>query len=181
MRRWLLAVVLAALVAVFSTGAVWHVLYPMPYGRALRQAAARYGLSPYLVAAVVRAESKGNAQALSRRGAIGLMQVMPATGTWVAGRMGLRAFTPADLRVPAVNLAVGTWYLKTLLEHYDGNLSLAVAAYNGGENNVDRWLARHEWTGARNTEDDIPFGQTRDFVRAVLASYEAYRHLYPGL
>ena len=171
----------AVLVAVFSAGDVWRLLYPLPYAPLVRQAAGRYGVSPYLVAAVVRAESKGDANAVSRRGALGLMQVMPATGAWAAGRMGLRGFTPGRLRDPATNLAVGTWYLKTLLRHYGGNLALAVAAYNGGENNVDRWVASHEWVGAANTEDEIPFGQTRDFVRGVLAAYAAYRRLYPNL
>jgi soluble lytic murein transglycosylase len=180
-RRWLVGAGVAFLVAVFSTGGVWRLLYPLPYGSLVRAAAARYDVSPYLVAAVMRAESKGDATALSRRGALGLMQVMPATGQWAAGRMRLSGFTTASLRDPATNLAVGTWYLKSLLEHYSGNLALALAAYNGGENTVDRWLNSHEWAGGENSVEEIPFVQTRDFVRGVLASYEAYRELYPDL
>lgn len=172
---------LAVLVSVASMGRVWQLLYPLPYAPLVRRAAARYAVSPYLVAAVMRTESKGDAGALSRRGAVGLMQVMPATGMWAAAHMGLRGVTPARLRDPATNLAVGTWYLKTLLERYHGNLALALAAYNGGESNVDRWLASHRWAGVENTEDQIPFGQTRDFVRGVLASYAAYRRIYPDL
>lgn len=181
MRRWLVGLGLAVLVAVFSTGAAWRLVYPLPYASLVTATAARYGVSPYLVAAVVRAESKGDAAATSRRGALGLMQVMPATGAWAAGRMGLMNFTPARLHDPTTNLAIGTWYLKGLLDHYHGNLALALAAYNGGENNVDRWLQSRQWAGAQNTEDRIPFGQTRDFVRGVLAAYAAYRQIYPNL
>lgn len=181
MRRWLVGLGLAVVVAVFSTSALWRALYPMPFAPLVTAAATRYGVSPYLVAAVVRAESKGNPGATSRRGAVGLMQVMPATGAWAAGKMGLAGFTPGRLRDPGTNLAIGTWYLHTLLDHYHGNLALALAAYNGGENNVDTWLKSRRWVGRQNTEDQIPFGQTRAFVRGVLASYAAYRTLYPTL
>jgi soluble lytic murein transglycosylase len=178
-RRWLVLVGLSLLVAAFSTQAVWQALYPFPYPTLVRRTAARYGLSPLLVAAVIRAESKGRPGATSRRGAIGLMQVMPATGAWAATRMGLTGFRAADLRDPATNVAIGSWYLHSLLARYRGNLALALAAYNGGERNVDTWLRSGQWPGTEASEGQIPFGQTRDFVRSVLASYEVYRRLYP--
>jgi soluble lytic murein transglycosylase len=171
---------MAVLVAACSSQAVWRVLYPMPYPGVVYAASQRYGVKPWLVAAVIRAESKGHADALSGRGAIGLMQIMPATGAWAATHMGINDFSSADLRNPATNVAIGTWYLRGLLDRYHGNLALALAAYNGGEHNVDRWLASRQWVGAQGTEEQIPFGQTRDFVRSVLASYEAYHRLYPS-
>lgn len=171
---------MAALVATLSAAPVWRVLYPLPYPAAVYAAARRYRVQPALVAAVIRAESKGNARALSRRGAIGLMQVMPATGAWAASRMGLRGFATDALLDPATNVAIGTWYLSGLLARYRGNLALALAAYNGGERNVDLWVKSRRWSGLEGTEEQIPFGQTRDFVRSVLASYEAYRQLYPS-
>ncbi|MCL6595737.1 MAG: lytic transglycosylase domain-containing protein [Firmicutes bacterium] len=178
MRRIWFGVALAALVVIFSLPTTWRYLYPIPYPRLVAAAARRYGVSPYLVAAVVRAESKGRPGATSRRGAVGLMQIMPTTGAWAARRMGMREFGPAALRDPATNLAIGTWYLHSLLVRYRGNLPLALAAYNGGEGNVDRWLATRRWRGTEGSEEEIPFGQTRDFVRTVLAAYEAYRRLY---
>ena len=180
MRRWLVLLLMAALVAAGSSGAAWRVLYPMPYPGVVYAAAQRFAVRPWLVAAVIRAESKGRPDALSARGAIGLMQIMPATGAWAAAHMGMKNFASADLRDPATNVAIGTWYLRGLLNRYHGNLSLALAAYNGGEHNVDRWVSSREWLGAQGTEEQIPFGQTRDFVRSVLASYEAYHRLYPS-
>lgn len=178
MRRIALFGVAAAVVAGLSLGPVWRVLYPLPFAPVVRAAAARYDMSPFLVAAVIRAESKGRPDAVSGRGAIGLMQVMPATGAWAAAHMGLGGFTPAALRRPAVNVAIGTWYLSGLVSHYHGNLSLALAAYNGGEQTVDDWLRSGAFTGSAGSHDEIPFPQTRDFVRTVLASYAVYRHLY---
>lgn len=103
-----------------------------PYGGSIWESARRHGLNPSLVAAVAHVESRFDPRAVSRRGARGLMQVMPATGK----RLGLR---PADLFDPEKNLDAGARYLRQLADRFGDDLSLVLAAYNAGEGAVDRW------------------------------------------
>nr|PZN42183.1 MAG: lytic transglycosylase [Bacillota bacterium] len=152
--------------------------YPFPYREEVFQAAARHGVSPYLVAAVIRQESHWQPDVVSRQGARGLMQVMPETGRWAAAQMGLGPLDPHRLFDPAVNIEVGTWYLGYLIRKFDGNLAVALAAYNGGSRHVEEWLRQGRWSGGADRLDEIPFPETRTFVRRVLRDYRRYRLLY---
>lgn len=180
--RWMVRLLLAAAVALVLLR--WA--YPLDYRDLIVVHANRSGLDPALVAAVIRVESAFDHQAVSPRGALGLMQVMPATGEWVAAQMGMAGFSPADLHDPETNIAIGTWYLADLLRAFDGDLVLALAAYNGGRGNVGRWIEDRPGTAARDNFLDerlaeIPFPETRRFVRRVLDGYRVYSLLYPSL
>ena len=111
---------------------------PLAHEDAIRAQARDKQLDPSLIAGVIYAESKF-VDSTSSAGALGLMQLMPATAHFIADRSGGTAFTTEDLSTPDVNIAYGSWYLRYLLDHYDGNELLALAAYNAGEGKVDEW------------------------------------------
>ncbi len=157
--------------------AVNELSLPLRYSDVIRQQAGAKHLDPALVAAVIYAETKFEPRD-SSVGAIGLMQVMPQTASFLARRSGATTFTTADLANPQVNIAYGSYYLRYLLDEYHGNLSLALAAYNGGESNVDRWVADAHADGRSLTVADIPFPETRDYVQKVLHAEGQYRRKY---
>ncbi len=112
----------------------------------IREQAAEKQLDPALIAAVIYAETKFDPRP-SSAGAQGLMQILPSTAYYLAHLSGGVSFTASDLANPSVNVAYGSYYLRYLLDHYDGNQMLAVAAYNGGLGNVDKWLAHAQARG----------------------------------
>jgi soluble lytic murein transglycosylase len=150
---------------------------PLHYSAVIRQQAAEKRLDPALVAAVIYAETKFDPRT-SSAGAVGLMQILPQTAEFLARRSGATTFTPADLSRPQVNIAYGSYYLRYLLDEYRGSRVLALAAYNGGEANVDRWIAAAH--GAQLTIDEIPFPETRAYVSRVLSARGDYRRSYAG-
>jgi len=172
--------ILALLVLVLGVREVLFALYPFPYRSVIDAAAASNGLDPRLLAAVVRTESGFRSDAASHAQALGLMQIEPSTGAWIAGKTGLASFSTLDLMNPQTNVRMGAWYLNNLRQQLGGRMLPAVAAYNAGPQPVSRWLAAGTWSGSAADADRIPFGETRVFVQRVLASYRMYRLLYPG-
>lgn len=170
---------LLAVAVVGYCGLRWLVsfTYPFSYRTTIQQNASANDLDPYLVAAVVRTESHFRARATSAQGARGLMQIMPETGAWVAKQLDL-PFQPEMLYDPDYNLKIGCWYLAHLLKQFDGDQVLALAAYNGGQSNVMKWLQENQWTGEHQTLHQIPFGETRQYVANVLRDHKRYQLLY---
>jgi peptidoglycan lytic transglycosylase len=148
---------------------------PLSYSDVIRQQAAEKHLDPALIAGVIYAETKFEPRD-SAAGAVGLMQMMPQTAMFLAHRSGATTFAVSDLAKPEVNIAYGSYYLRYLLDEYHGNVTLALAAYNGGESNVDRWVAH----GRVLTVADIPFPETRAYVSRVLHAEKQYRQKYAG-
>ena len=151
---------------------------PLSEAAVIREQAAAKHLDPALIAAVIYAESKFDPRP-SAAGAQGLMQILPETAYYLAHLSGGTRFTASDLATPQVNVAYGSYYLRYLLDHYNGNEMLALAAYNGGVSNVDSWLAQAGADGRALTLESIPFGETRAYVERVLAAQRAYRAAYP--
>jgi soluble lytic murein transglycosylase len=151
------------------------VLLPLRHDDIIRQQAADKDLDPALIAGVIFAESHFRDQT-SHAGAKGLMQLMPETADYIAERSGGIAFEQGDLATPQVNIAYGSWYLRHLLEKYEQREILALAAYNAGQGNVDRWLAGDD--GDRFRIADIPFPETRGYVAKVLDARDDYRREY---
>ncbi len=143
----------------------------------IRQQAQEKHLDPALIAAVIYAETKFDPRP-SSAGAQGLMQILPETADFLAHRSGATTFTTADLATPQVNIAYGSYYLRYLLDSYGGDTMLAVAAYNGGQANVDRWVADARARGHRLTVAEIPFPETRAYVAKVLQAQKDYRRTY---
>lgn len=177
LTTWLAVLLVLGLALFFSGRWLVYRWYPLPYESIIFQRSREYGLDPYLVAAVIRAESRFRPQALSPQGARGLMQIMPETGKWAADQMNL-PFHPDDLYDPDYNIQIGCWYLANLLGEFGGDPVLALAAYNGGRSNVNKWLSENQWTGEQRTLEQIPFKETRHYVAAVMEDYERYVWLY---
>jgi soluble lytic murein transglycosylase len=148
---------------------------PLHDASVIRAQAADKQLDPALIAAVIYAESKFESRT-SSAGALGLMQILPETANFIAGKSGATRFTTSDLATPAINLAYGSWYLRYLLDHYNGRELPAIAAYNAGLANVDRWLAH---AGGSLSVGDIPFPETQAYVQRVLQAQHEYRASYP--
>jgi soluble lytic murein transglycosylase len=168
---------LVALIAPVLHQAASNRTLPLSDTSIIREQAAEKRLDPALIAAVIYAESKFEPRP-SSAGAQGLMQILPATAYYLAHLSGGRRFTASDLSSPSINVAYGSYYLRYLLDHYDGDEMLAVAAYNGGLANVDRWVAQAKAAGRHLTAEQIPFPETREYVQRVLAAEQAYRSTY---
>ena len=176
MRRWLVVVaVVVASLGVFAylqhTEPPWYarLWYPLRYTSIVDGHAAHYHLDPALLAAVIEAESKFNATARSDAGAVGLMQLTPSTAKGIALYTGGHNFRLSDLTNPEINVRYGAWYLRHLLDRYHGDERVALAAYNAGEDNVDRWQREHV---------GIQFEETRDYVKRVEHLKKIYRRAY---
>ena len=157
--------------------AVNDLTLPIAYSDVIRQQAAEKHVDAALIAAVIYAETKFDPRQ-SSAGAEGLMQILPQTAEFLARRSGATTFQVSDLGTPEVNIAYGTYYLRYLLDEYHGSTMLALAAYNGGETNVDRWLAATRDAGRRLAVEDIPFPETRAYVEKVLNAQQQYRQTY---
>jgi len=142
--------------------------YPLRYEQIVRGHARNYNLDPALLAAVIYQESKFKADARSASGAIGLMQLLPNTAKGIALHTGGTAFRVDDLYNPELNVRYGAWYLRHLLEKY-GDERTALAAYNAGQDNVDRW---------RRAGRGIVFPETRAYVERVEELKKIYREAY---
>ena len=156
----------------------WRQLYPLKYQNLVFKYAQFYDNDPYLVTAIIYRESRFNPNAVSNKGAIGLMQIMPETAEWIAENLNLNNFDVDDLYIPETNIKFGNWYLDNLFNEFDGNLVLVLAAYNGGRGNVNKWIKEGKFRGEVQEIDLIPFPETRKFVSNVLSLYQRYLQLY---
>jgi soluble lytic murein transglycosylase len=175
----LLLVVIVGAVLIVPTirRAIQHFTLPLEYSAIIRQQAAAKHLDPALIAAVIYAETRFRPRT-SATGAKGLMQIEPSTAEFLARRSGASTFTVADLGSPQVNIAYGSYYLRYLMNVYRGSKVLALAAYNGGETNVDNWLSAARARHQSFTIDAIPIPQTRAYVSEVISKQQAYRRKY---
>ncbi|NLW07946.1 MAG: lytic transglycosylase domain-containing protein [Clostridia bacterium] len=177
-RQYLILILLLALVLYLLPQAARQ-LYPFPYQEIVRRYAHEQRLDPALIAAVARVESKFYVWAESPQGARGLMQLMPDTARQAAAELGL-PFEPDRLFEPEYNLCLGSWYLSHLIQEF-GDLTPALAAYNGGQGNVQSWLDKGIWDGSSHNLQQIPFAETREYVSRVYKNYRIYRLLYPDV
>ena len=159
------------------TLALWTALYPEGQWAPIAQAAGRTGVDPYLVAGVIREESRFDPTALSSAGAFGLMQLMPGTAQGAARNAGVAPPDSRTLADPQTNVLLGTVVLSELLKQF-GRVDLAVAAYNAGPAAVGRWMAQRPGMDPASFVEEIPYQETRDYVKTVLESAAVYRWLY---
>ena len=156
--------------------------FPMPFKTSVVERSKQIGLDPAYVYGLIRQESRFIMDAKSAVGASGLMQVMPATARWTAKKIGLANFQPQDINDRETNIAIGTGYLKLVLDSFDGAMPLAAAAYNAGPGRPRLWRGQ---TGAPTVEaaiwaENVPFNETRDYVKKVLANTTLYAALITG-
>jgi soluble lytic murein transglycosylase len=158
--------------------------FPMPFKEAVIQRTRAIQLDPAYVYGLIRQESRFVMDAKSRVGASGLMQVMPATARWTARKIGLNGFTQDQITDRDTNIAIGTGYLKLVLDSFEGSLPLAAAAYNAGPSRSRRWRAPSDGTGpvleGAIWAENVPFNETRDYVKKVLSNTTNYAALITG-
>ncbi|MFB0538305.1 MAG: transglycosylase SLT domain-containing protein [Anaerolineae bacterium] len=157
--------------------AFWQLSYPRPYSTTVEAAAADFDVDPLLIWAVMRQESRYDPEALSYAGARGLMQVMPSSQAWIAEQLG-KDISPGDAYTPEASIRMGAWFLDFLLDYFDGDLELAIAAYNGGAGSVDSWQADPMVSNRDDLLRWIGFGETREYLERVSSSYRVYQELY---
>ena len=156
----------------------WHIAYPPAYRQEVLRWAAPAGVPPDLVQALMREESALDPRVVSPAGALGLTQLMLPTARSVATRLRLARPSRDDLLEPELNIRLGAQYLGGLLRRFDGQVALALAAYNAGGGAVSRWVEARDGLALDELVEEIPVEETRGYVKRVLRSYAAYRALY---
>lgn len=151
--------------------------YPQGYAEYVTVYAEKYGIPENLVYSVIRTESDFESGAVSRVGAIGLMQIMPDTFKWLTDDILFEHMEVGMLYDPETNIRYGTYYLSFLYDRY-GSWDLVLAAYNGGPGNVDKWLEDGAYADGEGGLKKIPFKETRQFVRRVSKAWKKYDKLY---
>lgn len=176
--RKLMLIVLIAVIIFANFKIILRSFFPLEYKESILQYSKLYDVDPIWVASVINTESKFNAEAVSSKGAIGLMQIMPDTGIWIAELIGIENFTEEMIKDPKVNINLGTWYLNKLSDDFNGDYDLVLAAYNGGPGNVSKWLGNDEYSDDGVKLRVIPFDETKKYVKRVKLNYHMYKYLY---
>lgn len=161
-------VLLSALLVVFAGFEILKCVFPLKFSDCIMENAEHYGLDPTLISAQIKAESNFDTNALSKKGAVGVMQIMPETAQWCANKMGLSDFSLQD---PETNIQIGCWYLRYLIGK-TGDVSWALAAYNAGLTHAAEWKE----SGLDLTE--IPFEETKTYLKKIKKFQHIYEYLY---
>lgn len=179
-KRWFLLLFIAV-IAVLFVKSEWlgRLIYPVYYTDEIKSNAEIYGLDPLLIAAIIRVESNFNEKAVSPKGAVGIMQLMPDTAAWIIERGSFRNISVEDAACCAeAGIRLGAWYVSELFRQFDGNLPAVLAAYNAGPTKVRTWMNNKIWDGRLQTVQNIPYGETRHYVRRVMYYYKKYTEVY---
>ncbi len=171
--------VLLVLFLLLNATNIARFFYPVKYLDYVSEYATAYGVDPYLIMSIIKAESNFDQEAVSHKNATGLMQIIEPTANWLAKRMKLADFQYEDIADPELNIKMGCYYMEYLLSLYDGNVKNALAAYNAGEGTVNRWLADPESSKDGVTLSFIPYPETRRYIAKVTNNHRIYELLYP--
>lgn len=182
MKKLLVIIVLLGIVAITVAYShkpqIMKKIYPIRYEKYVEMVANENEIDKLLIYSIIKAESGFKDNVKSASGAIGLMQIMLPTAEEIAEELGIYDLTEEKLYEAETNIKIGTRYFKKLLEAYDGKLNLAIIAYNAGMGNVNEWLANGIINGQGTDIDNIPFSETKMYVRKILQNYEVYREIY---
>jgi len=171
-----LIVLLVTFIFLSNSDWFWDMVSPVFYKELIYKYSEIYELDPLLASAVIKVESNFQAYAQSNRGAIGLMQIMPETGKEMARRLKIKPFVASDLNNPEINIKIGLYYLARSKKQFNGDVYLALAAYNGGSANVQKWLAEKK-IDTDGAVVQIPFEETKGFVQKVMLHYEWFKNV----
>ena len=165
-----------------------RLIYPIEYQDEINASASQNNVDPHLISAIIRVESNYTANKVSKKGAIGLMQIMPDTAQWVAEQSKFSGPIVDQLTIPLTNIQIGSWYVNSLQRLYEQKLAnmtlnidqiaLVAAAYNAGPGNVSKWIDQGIWDGSFDHVNLIPFGETRHFVQRIVYYYKKYERYY---
>ncbi|HEY4716958.1 MAG TPA: transglycosylase SLT domain-containing protein [bacterium] len=154
--------------------------YPRGYSNLITEYASKYNIDPNLIYAVIYSESMFQEKVVSRANAIGLMQIIPSTGKFISSDAGVKYFSSEMLLDPEINIGLGTKYISTLINRYSGNLVLLLSHYNAGGGNLFSWLKKWDINEVDKFVENIPFAETRDYIKKVISIYCYYSWLYGG-
>lgn len=169
-------IILCALVIYSNVTWLMRYIYPLKYADVIQKYSEEFGVDPYLIAAIIKVESGYKTNVISKKGACGLMQLMPDTAKWIAKNINMENFNIAMLTQPEINIKMGTWYFSSLLKEFDNDTTLALAAYNGGRGNVAQWIKSGFFVDGNS--DKIPFEETKGFIKKVKKAHKWYKRLY---
>ena len=170
------SLLICAVILTFCIGAFNAYFYPMTYSEDIVFLGKTYGVKSALIASVANVESNFKENAVSNKGAVGIMQLMPSTAQWLAGRMG-ENYSDERLLEGQFNLKIGSYYLAYLIDYFD-NEKLGVCAYNAGQGNVSSWLKNTEYSTDGKTLRKIPFEETKNYLNKVYKNYNYYKNRY---
>lgn len=151
-------------------------VYKLEYTEYIKKYANEYNVDEYLIYAIIKAESNFNQDAVSHRGAKGLMQLMYSTAEDISKRIGIE-LNEDNILEPDINIKLGTKYISMLIQKYN-NINLALAAYNAGSGNVDGWIEKGTLKSDGSDIENVPFTETNNYVRKILRDYEIYKNVY---
>ncbi len=162
----------------FRYYAVPKYLFPLKYESIIDKYSKEYNIEKSLICAMINVESSFDKDALSYRGAKGLMQIMDTTGEWGAKELGIENFTPDMLFDPEINIKIGCWYINKLNDQFEGQQDTVLSAYNAGSGHVSGWLDDESYSHDGMTLHSIPFEETNNYVKKVNANIIIYEKLY---
>ena len=165
----------------FKTDTFYKNRYPLLHKETVEEYCDLYDVDKYLVHSIIRTESFYDENAVSSKGAMGLMQIMPDTGEWIAEKLNLENFNKEDLFDSEKNIMMGVWYISYLSNRFDGNLVNTIAAYNAGPTNVSKWLSEKDLSSDGENLTDIPFEETRKYKDKVTNAYNMYLKIYDNV
>ena len=173
---FLCIIVVLLFIAYKSKNNILKNIYPVKYDDIVEETSQKYNLDKYLVYATIKAESNFNENAESKKGAKGLMQLMETTAVEVADSLGIKLQND-DILNPEININLGTKYLSDLMKKY-GDTGLALSAYNAGSGKVDGWIRDGVLNKDKINIEDIPYSETKKYVKKILIDYEIYKKIY---
>ena len=151
-------------------------IYKIEYSEYVEKYSEEYQVDKYLIYAIIKAESNFNEEAISSKGAKGLMQLMQTTAEEIAAKINIE-ITEENILNPDININLGTKYISILIQKY-GNIGLSLSAYNAGSGNVDKWIANGTLKDDGSDIENVPYTETNNYVRKILRDYEIYKQLY---
>lgn len=171
-------IVLLMFIVLFNYKPILKKIFPLQYSQSVMKYSKQYNVDPYIVYSIIRVESKFNPYAKSNKGAMGLMQITPQTGRYIAELLDIDNFEESKLYNPDLNIQFGSFYFTKLYNDFNKDMDCALAAYNGGSGNVAKWIETN--TDGKDYLDvnKIPFKETRNYVIRVKKIYNIYKFLY---
>lgn len=173
----IIAILMVGFLAVFLFTTAVAYKYPLKYQEQIKINAEKYDVQPEIIASVINAESRYREKAVSNKGALGLMQILPSTGKWIASQVNINEFQDEMLLDAKTNIQFGSYYLSYLMKKFS-NFETVLASYNAGEGVVQGWLNNQEYSVDRVSLKTIPYKQTRNYIDKVNKSIKYYSKKY---
>ncbi|MGL5151321.1 MAG: lytic transglycosylase domain-containing protein [Clostridium sp.] len=177
MKKKIIGLIVIIAIIVFGEMITKSYVFPYKHKEFVDKYSKENDINPLLVLSVMKTESKFKPEARSNKNAVGLMQITESTGEWIASQMKIQGYTKESLYDEETNIKMGCWYLKNLKDEF-GTWDEAIAAYNAGRGNVNKWLKDEKYSKDKKTLDYIPFGETKKYVDKVNTNYNIYKFLY---